>query len=171
MTPRLHRPASAVLVTVLVALPIASCAGGSGQLGGLGGDIGTRVGGVASRMAGNSLRGDPPITTSLPDAVWAVDSLDNFISLHDFASHVDAAFSAPPNALLDEDAVRHAIEQALADFAHARIGAVVGAVPFAHIDVGGFAGAPPGSILDLGNEHSGASPSYLFHGGSIGAIP
>ena len=45
------------------------------QLGGLG----RAVGRAAGRMNVDAvLRGDPPITTSLPDARWAVDSLDNF---------------------------------------------------------------------------------------------
>jgi hypothetical protein len=48
------------------------------QIGGIG-----RNGGAAGRLAGRLnidgvLKGDPPITTSLPDAKWAVDSLDNF---------------------------------------------------------------------------------------------
>jgi hypothetical protein len=79
MTARLPvRTVFVVLGTFLAGAALASCAAGAGQLGGLGGSVGTRVGGVASRMAGNGLGGDPPITTSLPDAVWAVDSLDNF---------------------------------------------------------------------------------------------
>src|SRR5688572_20425980 len=45
------------------------------QLGGLG----RAVGRAAGRLNVDAvLRGDPPITTSLPDARWAVDSLDNF---------------------------------------------------------------------------------------------
>jgi len=45
------------------------------QLGGLG----RAVGRVAQRAnVGAVLHGDAPITTSLPDARWAVDSLDNF---------------------------------------------------------------------------------------------
>jgi hypothetical protein len=48
------------------------------QIGGIG-----RIGGIAGRVAGRLnidevVRGSPPITTSLPDAKWAVDSLDNF---------------------------------------------------------------------------------------------
>lgn len=47
----------------------------SAQLGGLG----RAAGRVAGRLNVDAvLRGDPPITTSLPDARWAVDSLDNF---------------------------------------------------------------------------------------------
>ena len=43
------------------------------------GGIGRAVGRVAGRMNVDAvLRGDPPITTSLSDARWAVDSLDNF---------------------------------------------------------------------------------------------
>jgi hypothetical protein len=45
------------------------------QIGGLRGALG-RVAQHANLDA--VLRGDPPITTSLPDARWAVDSLDNF---------------------------------------------------------------------------------------------
>jgi len=45
------------------------------QIGGLGRALG-RVAGQANVDA--VLRGDPPITTSLSDARWAVDSLDNF---------------------------------------------------------------------------------------------
>jgi hypothetical protein len=45
------------------------------QIGGLGRALGR----AAGRLNLDSvLRGDPPITTSLPDARWAVDSLDNF---------------------------------------------------------------------------------------------
>ena len=45
------------------------------QIGGLGRTLGR----AAGRMNVDAvLRGDPPITTSLPDARWAVDSLDNF---------------------------------------------------------------------------------------------
>ena len=49
--------------------------GANAQIGG----IGRAVGRAAGRMNLDAvLRGDPPITTSLPDARWAVDSLDNF---------------------------------------------------------------------------------------------
>lgn len=61
-----------------VGLVLGCAAATSGNLGGIGGDLGGRIGGAASRMTSNALSGDPPITTSLPDAVWAVDSLDNF---------------------------------------------------------------------------------------------
>jgi hypothetical protein len=45
------------------------------QIGGLGRALGR----AAGRLNLDSvLRGDPPITTSLPDARWAVDSLDSF---------------------------------------------------------------------------------------------
>jgi hypothetical protein len=45
------------------------------QIGGLGRTLGR----AAGRMNVDAvLRGDPPITTGLPDARWAVDSLDNF---------------------------------------------------------------------------------------------
>jgi hypothetical protein len=45
------------------------------QIGGLGRTLGR----AASRLNVDAvLRGDAPITTSLPDARWAVDSLDNF---------------------------------------------------------------------------------------------
>jgi len=47
----------------------------SAQIGGLGRTLGR----AAGRMNVDAvLRGDPPITTSLTDARWAVDSLDNF---------------------------------------------------------------------------------------------
>jgi len=62
----------------LLAFALGCAAASSGNLGGIGGAVGSRVGGVASRMTGDALSGDPPITTSLPDAVWSVDSLDNF---------------------------------------------------------------------------------------------
>jgi hypothetical protein len=52
--------------------------GGLGKLGKLGG-VGEVVGRAAGRLnIDDVVRGDPPITTSLPDARWAVDSLDNF---------------------------------------------------------------------------------------------
>jgi hypothetical protein len=52
-----------------------SAADAGAQLGGLG----RAVGRAAGRLNLDAvLRGDPPITTSLPDARWAVDSLDNF---------------------------------------------------------------------------------------------
>jgi len=48
----------------------------SAQIGGLGRTLGR----AAGRMNVDAvLRGDPPITTSLEDARWAVDSLDNFV--------------------------------------------------------------------------------------------
>jgi hypothetical protein len=53
----------------------------SAQFGGLGklGKVGEVVGRAAGRLnIDDVVRGDPPITTSLPDARWAVDSLDNF---------------------------------------------------------------------------------------------
>ena len=79
MTPVTRTRAFVVSGVLLIAgLTVACAAASSGNLGGIGGAVGSRVGGVASRMTGNALRGDPPITTSLPDAVWAVDSLDTF---------------------------------------------------------------------------------------------
>jgi len=47
----------------------------SAQIGGLGRALGRAAGNLNVDAV---LRGDPPITTSLPDARWAVDSLDNF---------------------------------------------------------------------------------------------
>jgi hypothetical protein len=47
----------------------------SAQIGGLGRALGRAAGRL---NLDGVLRGDPPITTSLPDARWAVDSLDNF---------------------------------------------------------------------------------------------
>jgi hypothetical protein len=58
------------------ALAVCAQAGAAhAQIGGLGRAIG-RVAQHANVDA--VLRGDPPITTALPDARWAVDSLDNF---------------------------------------------------------------------------------------------
>jgi hypothetical protein len=49
------------------------------QLGGIGRAVGRAAAGAAGRLNLDAvLAGDPPITTSLPDARWAVDSLDNF---------------------------------------------------------------------------------------------
>jgi hypothetical protein len=55
---------------------LAACAApADAQIGGLGRSLGR----AAGRMNVDAvLRGDPPITTSLTDARWAVDSLDNF---------------------------------------------------------------------------------------------
>jgi hypothetical protein len=47
----------------------------SAQIGGLGRALGRAAGQMNVDAV---LRGDPPITTGLPDARWAVDSLDNF---------------------------------------------------------------------------------------------
>ena len=57
------------------ALVAAASAPANAQIGGLGRALG-RV--AQSANVESVLRGDPPITTSLPDARWAVDSLDNF---------------------------------------------------------------------------------------------
>ncbi|HEX8213712.1 MAG TPA: hypothetical protein VF584_26335 [Longimicrobium sp.] len=58
-----------------LALTVAATDAASAQIGGLGRTLGR----AASRLNVDAvLRGDPPITTSLPDARWAVDSLDNF---------------------------------------------------------------------------------------------
>ena len=78
MTPNAGRFPGILATLSILALVLGCAAASSGNLGGLGGAVGTRVGGVASRMTSNALSGDPPITTSLPDAVWSVDSLDNF---------------------------------------------------------------------------------------------
>ena len=49
------------------------------QIGGKIGGLGKLAGKAAGRLNLDAvLRGDPPITTSLPDAKWAVDSLDSF---------------------------------------------------------------------------------------------
>src|SRR5688572_13556188 len=71
------RGTRALLLTFLlfsgVATPLAA------QLGGLGRAAARAAAGAAGRLNLDSvLRGDAPITTSLPDARWAVDSLDNF---------------------------------------------------------------------------------------------
>jgi hypothetical protein len=57
------------------ALVAAYAAPADAQIGGIGRAIGRAAGRVNVDAV---LRGDPPITTSLPDARWAVDSLDNF---------------------------------------------------------------------------------------------
>jgi hypothetical protein len=62
---------------LLIAAALCAAAAGNAhaQIGGLGG----RLGGLASRVnPARLLEGTPPITTSLEDAKWAVDSLDNF---------------------------------------------------------------------------------------------
>ena len=57
------------------ALVAAASAPANAQIG----ELGRALGRVAqSANVESVLRGDPPITTSLPDARWAVDSLDNF---------------------------------------------------------------------------------------------
>jgi len=53
----------------------AAAAPASAQIGGLGRALGRAAGQMNVDAV---LRGDPPITTSLSDARWAVDSLDNF---------------------------------------------------------------------------------------------
>jgi hypothetical protein len=51
----------------------------SAQIGGKIGGIGGIIGRAAGRLNIDAVvKGDPPITTSLADARWAVDSLDNF---------------------------------------------------------------------------------------------
>ncbi len=68
----LRRFAPAALALVLTATAADAA---SAQIGGLGRTLGR----AASRLNVDAvLRGDHPITTSLPDARWAVDSLDNF---------------------------------------------------------------------------------------------
>ena len=65
------------LLTVLV-LGGATPAAAHAQFGGLGG-LRKAAGGVARRLTPDeALRGAAPITTSLPDARWGVDSLDRF---------------------------------------------------------------------------------------------
>lgn len=72
-----------LLPALLLLLGSAALDTASAQIGGrLRGAIG-RVGEQAGQVAGrlnidDALRGDPPITTSLTDARWAVDSLDSF---------------------------------------------------------------------------------------------
>jgi len=67
------RTVSAAVLGLL--LTGASAADAGAQIGG----IGRTLGRAAGRLnLDGVLRGDPPITTSLPDARWAVDSLDNF---------------------------------------------------------------------------------------------
>src|SRR5690349_25153760 len=70
----LSRRAFAAATATLLAVACADAA--SAQIPG---GLGRAVGRAAGRMNVDAvLRGDPPITTSLPDARWAVDSLDNF---------------------------------------------------------------------------------------------
>lgn len=67
-----RRFAPAALALALAAVSVDTAAA---QIGGLGRTLGR----AASRLNVDAvLRGDAPITTSLPDARWAVDSLDNF---------------------------------------------------------------------------------------------
>ena len=67
---RRFAPAALALVLTATAAEAASA-----QIGGLGRTLGR----AASRLNVDAvLRGDDPITTSLPHARWAVDSLDNF---------------------------------------------------------------------------------------------
>ena len=58
-----------------MALTMAITDAASAQIGGLGRTLGRAAGRLNVDAV---LRGDPPITTSLPHARWAVDSLDNF---------------------------------------------------------------------------------------------
>ncbi|MBD0321749.1 MAG: hypothetical protein ICV87_15540 [Gemmatimonadetes bacterium] len=58
-----------------LALTAASVDAATAQIGGLGRTLGRAAGRLNVDAV---LRGDAPITTSLPDARWAVDSLDNF---------------------------------------------------------------------------------------------
>jgi hypothetical protein len=71
--PSLLRSLSAVVAALMVTGSLASAA--DAQIGGLGRTLGRAAGRLNVDAV---LRGDPPITTSLPDARWAVDSLDNF---------------------------------------------------------------------------------------------
>jgi hypothetical protein len=67
-----RRFAPAALALALAAVTVDTA---EAQIGGLGRTLGR----AASRLNVDAvLRGDAPITTSLPDARWAVDSLDNF---------------------------------------------------------------------------------------------
>jgi hypothetical protein len=68
----LRRFAPAALALVLTATAADAA---SAQIGGLGRTLGRAAGRLNVDAV---LRGDHPITTSLPDARWAVDSLDNF---------------------------------------------------------------------------------------------
>lgn len=73
MIPSGRRGPATLAVALLLALVVAESL--SAQLGGLGRTLGR----AAQRTNVMSvLEGDPPITTSLPDARFAVDSLDNF---------------------------------------------------------------------------------------------
>lgn len=63
------------LVSAAVVLSGFAADAASAQIGGLGRTLGRAAGRLNVDAV---LRGDPPITTSLPDARWAVDSLDNF---------------------------------------------------------------------------------------------
>ena len=72
MLTSLRRFAPAALALALAAVTVDTA---SAQIGGLGRTLGR----AASRLNVDAvLRGNPPITTSLSDARWAVDSLDNF---------------------------------------------------------------------------------------------
>jgi len=72
---RIHRVASAGALALLLGAGMAQSA--DAQIGG-------RLRGAVNRVSGGRITpealfgGDHPITTSLPDARWAVDSLDNF---------------------------------------------------------------------------------------------
>lgn len=71
------RSAASLLAVLLLSLTAVDSA--SAQLGRLRDAAGRAAGAVAGRLDLASLMGDNhPITTSLPDARWAVDSLDNF---------------------------------------------------------------------------------------------
>src|SRR5206468_8403149 len=75
--PPMSNPVTRGMVSLLAAGAALAVIGApaSAQIGGLGRALG-RVAGQAN--VESVLRGDPPITTGLPDARWAVDSLDNF---------------------------------------------------------------------------------------------
>ena len=73
LTIRTRRTAGLLTAGLLAAVIAAPAA--EAQIGGLGRAIGRAAGRL---NLDGVLRGDPPITTSLPDARWAVDSLDNF---------------------------------------------------------------------------------------------
>lgn len=78
MKHRIARSAFPLVTALLLTLVAADAA--SAQLGRLRDAAGRAAGAVAGQMNLESLTGDNhPITTSLPHARWAVDSLDNFM--------------------------------------------------------------------------------------------
>ena len=104
------------------------------------------------------------------DAELAVDSLDNVMRLADVHADARVELASPDNALLDEDALRAAIGDALAALALERIGAVLAAMPIARADASGFAGAPPGAMLDMQAFGAGRAPGFTIVGAALSAI-